>query len=42
MLEIVLTSKILSPPNSGPLGLSLFSLMANRRLIQHQKKEKTH
>jgi len=32
MLEIVLTAKILGPPNSGALDLSLFSLMVNPRL----------
>jgi len=34
MLEIVLTPKILGPPKSGALGLSLFSLMANPRLMR--------
>jgi len=32
MLEIVLTPKILGPPEIGALRLSLFSLMANPRL----------
>jgi len=32
MLEIVLTPKILGPPQSGTLGLSVFSLMVNPRL----------
>jgi len=32
MLEIVLTPKILGPPKSGALGLTLFSLMINPRL----------
>jgi len=30
-LEIVLTLKILGPPQNGALGLSLFSLMENPR-----------
>jgi len=32
MMEIVLTPQILGPQQSGALGLSLFSLMANPRL----------
>jgi len=32
-MEIVLTHKILGPPTSGALGLSLFSLMANPCLV---------
>jgi len=32
MLEIVLIPEILEPPESGALGLSLFSLMVNLRL----------
>jgi len=32
MLEIVFTPKILGPPNSVALGVSLFSLMVNPRL----------
>jgi len=33
MLEIVLTPKILGPPELGALGSSLFSLMVNPRLF---------
>jgi len=33
MLEIVLTPKRLGPPKFGPLGVSLFSLMVNPRLL---------
>jgi len=33
MLEIVLTLKILGSPKSGALGLRLFSLMVNPRLV---------
>jgi len=32
MLEIVLNPKILPPPKSGALGLSIFSPMVNPRL----------
>ena len=32
MMEIVLTPKLLGPPISGVLGLSLFSLMTNLHL----------
>jgi len=32
ILEIVLTPKMLGPPKSGALDLSLFSLMVNLRL----------
>jgi len=34
MLEIVLTPKILGPPEIGALGLSLFSLVVNPPLQQ--------
>jgi len=33
MLEIVVTAKILGPREIGALGLCLFSLMANPRLV---------
>ena len=34
MLEILLTPKILGPPKSGALGLSLFSLMVMHALLR--------
>jgi len=36
MLEIVLTPEILGPFKIGGLGLSLFSLMVNLRLVVHK------
>jgi len=35
MLETALISKTLDPPKSGALGLSLFSLVVNPRLVRH-------